>query len=71
MASLPVGQCIPITPGRNNMTSRLNEPMSHFLSLEIQKNKLLEIFLENSMYYKRTWHKSQTLVSLLKLHLST
>merc|ERR1711888_111216 len=44
MASLPVGQCIPITPGRNNMTSRLNEPMSHFLSLEIQKNKLLEIF---------------------------
>ena len=39
-----MGQCIPVTPGRNNMTSRLNEPMSHFLSLEIQKNKLLEIF---------------------------
>ena len=44
MASLPMGQCIPVTPGRNNMTSRLNEPMSHFLSLEIQRNKLLEIF---------------------------
>ena len=26
------------------MTTRKNEPMSHFLSLEIQKNKLLEIF---------------------------
>ena len=44
VASLPMGQCIPVTPGRNNMTSRLNEPMSHFLSLEIQRNKLLEIF---------------------------
>ena len=44
MASLPVGQFIPIAPGRNNMTTRKNEPMSHFLSLEIQKNELLEIF---------------------------
>ena len=44
MASLPVGQFIPITPGRNNMATRINGPMSHFLSLEIQRNELLEIF---------------------------
>ena len=44
MASLPVGQFIPIAPGRNNMTTRKNEPMTHFLSLEIQRNELLEIF---------------------------
>ena len=26
------------------MTTRKNEPMTHFLSLEIQRNELLEIF---------------------------
>ena len=46
IASLPMGQCIPITPERSNMTSRLNETMSHFISLEIKKDKMLEIFSE-------------------------
>ena len=36
VTSLPMGQCIPITPGGNNMTS----------SLEIKKDKMLEIFSE-------------------------
>merc|ERR1712055_118413 len=46
VASLPMGRCIPVTPGRSNMTSRLNEPMYHFLSLEIKNDKMLEIFSE-------------------------
>ena len=46
LASLPMGQCIPITPGGSNMTSRLNEAMSHFISLEVKKDKMLEIFSE-------------------------
>ena len=46
VAALPVGQCVPVTPGRNNMENRNGEEMSHFLSFEIQKNRLLEVFSE-------------------------
>ena len=46
MAALPVGQCVPVTPSRNNMENRNGEEMSHFISLEIQENRLLEVFSE-------------------------
>ena len=46
VTALPIGQCVPVTPGRSNMNNRINEEMTHFLSFEIQKNKLLEVFSE-------------------------
>ena len=43
VANLPMGQCVPVTPGIN-MANRLNEPCSHFISLEVKNDGLLDIF---------------------------
>ena len=44
--SLPMGQCVPVTHGDNTMNNRVSEPMSHFISLEIRRDKLMEAFVE-------------------------
>ena len=44
--SLPMGQCVPVTHRDNTMNNRVSEPMSHFISLEIRRDKLMEAFVE-------------------------
>ena len=43
IVSLPMGHCVPVTPGVR-MADRRGEPFTHFLSLEVRKDELLDAF---------------------------